>query len=108
MAFVLTTITPDGSKTVSGSITYGPQVVCAVSEILRRCAPWMPRRERDNAGLHVARGRKGVPLVHLATGLVFQVDTVPDWRECAADDPVAGCTPHTRCPDHTPARLASV
>lgn len=77
MAFTLTTITPDGTKTVSGSITYGPQVVCAVSAILHTAAPWLTRRERDSAGMHIARSRKGVPLVHLATGLVFQVETVP-------------------------------
>lgn len=76
MAFTLTTIHPSGAETVSRPIMYGPQVVCAVSAILATTRLGLTRRERDRAGLDVARGRKGVPLVHIPSGLAFRVDVI--------------------------------
>lgn len=91
MAFTLTVTTPDGSLvTTSRPITYGPQVVLAVAHVLHGAAPWMTRRQRDAAGWDVARGRKGVPLVHQESGLVFRVDVIDD--QAAARPLVAAAT----------------
>lgn len=55
MSYVLVITAPDGT-------------------VLQSAAPWLTRRQRDSAGMRVAHGRRGVPLVHQATGIVFCVE----------------------------------
>lgn len=72
--YVLVITAPDGTETRNRPVMYGPQLVAAVSAVLHTAAPWLTRRERNTAGMQVARGRRGVPLVHTATGYIFRVE----------------------------------
>lgn len=74
MSYVLVITAPDGTETRHRPVMYGPQLVAAVSAVLHTAAPWLTRRERDSAGMQVARGRRGMPLVHTATGYIFRVE----------------------------------
>lgn len=81
--FTLTTTHPDGTVTRYGPVMHGPQIIAVVSAVLQIASAGLTRRERERAGLQVARGRKGVPLVHLATGLVFRVEITEDPEDNA-------------------------
>lgn len=92
MALTLITTAPNGHVTRNNPVMRGPQIVMAVSETLRRAAPWMTRRERDRVGLLVARGHKHTTHVHAATGYSFRIETaqyVVTFNPCPITGPGA-------------------
>jgi len=71
---VLVVTDPKGNTTRNRPVHYGPQAALAVSETLRRVAPWLTRRELVSAGMQVVGASPGTTSVHTATGYRFRIE----------------------------------
>jgi hypothetical protein len=73
-AFVLHITRPDGTRTTTPELLYGPQVVVAVASAVKETVPGTTEREAVKVGMAVARATKGITYHHVATGLRFRVE----------------------------------
>lgn len=111
MPYTLVITAPDGTVTRNNPVSIGARIAMAMAEIL---SPYtLSRREADRLALLASRHMgDGTTWIHDPSGYRFRIETAPAIEPiralCAADDPVAGCTPYTTCPDHTDAAALPV